>query len=207
MLHRIDTAALGPTGTPMAKAVASCVHCGFCLPACPTYQLLGDEMDSPRGRIVLMKSVLEGTLSADEAAPHVDRCLGCLACVSACPSGVAYGNLLTPYRARVEAQRRRSAGARLVRWLALGTIPDVGRFRLAARAARWTRGLASLAPRSLRALWALLPDGLPDGGPCRPSHPPSVVAARASCCGQAAPRRCWRRPSTLRLSTCSRPTV
>ena len=83
----------------MAKAVSTCVHCGFCLPACPTYRELGEEMDSPRGRIFLMKSALEGALTLDEVQPHIDRCLGCLACVTACPSGVAYGDLLTPFRA------------------------------------------------------------------------------------------------------------
>ena len=89
MLHRIDVDRLdrqGVPGTAMAEAVESCVHCGFCLPACPTYQELGEEMDSPRGRILLMKEVLEGGIGVDEAAPFVDRCLGCLACEPACPS-------------------------------------------------------------------------------------------------------------------------
>ena len=76
----------------MARAVETCVHCGFCLPACPTYQVLGEEMDSPRGRIVLMKQVLEGSLTLADAQPHIDRCLGCLGCVTACPSGVQYGD-------------------------------------------------------------------------------------------------------------------
>ena len=74
------------------------MHCGFCLPACPTYALLGEEMDSPRGRIYLMKNVLEDRLDASEAQPYIDRCLGCMACVPACPSGVAYGDLLVSYR-------------------------------------------------------------------------------------------------------------
>ena len=89
----------------MARAGQTCVHCGFCLPACPTYRVLGEEMDSPRGRIVLMKSVLEGELAMDEVLPYVDRCLGCVACVTACPSGVAYGELLTPFRANAERRR------------------------------------------------------------------------------------------------------
>ena len=87
----------------MARAVETCVHCGFCLPACPTYRVLGEEMDSPRGRIVLMKQVLEGDLALDDALPHIDRCLGCLGCVTACPSGVKYGELLVPFRAEAEA--------------------------------------------------------------------------------------------------------
>ena len=71
----------------MAEAIEKCVHCGFCLAACPTYNLLGEEMDSPRGRIYLMKNVLEERLPAAEAQPYIDRCLGCMACVPACPSG------------------------------------------------------------------------------------------------------------------------
>ena len=75
MQHHIDAEAFGPAGEHMAHAVSTCVHCGFCLPACPTYRELGEEMDSPRGRIVLMKSALEGQLSLDDVQPHIDRCL------------------------------------------------------------------------------------------------------------------------------------
>ena len=106
MQHHIDAAKFGPRGTAMASVVQSCVHCGLCLPACPTYQVLGEEMDSPRGRIYLMKYVLEGELPAAEAQPYLDRCLGCWACVPACPSGVAYGELLTHYRAATADQRQ-----------------------------------------------------------------------------------------------------
>ena len=106
MQHQIDAAKFGPRGTAMASVVQSCVHCGLCLPACPTYQVLGEEMDSPRGRIYLMKNVLEGELPAAEAQPYLDRCLGCWACVPACPSGVAYGELLTHYRAATADQRQ-----------------------------------------------------------------------------------------------------
>ena len=98
MQHEIPTAQIGPRGEKMAAAVEACVHCGFCLPSCPTYQELGEEMDSPRGRIILMKEVLEGNLSVAGAAPYIDRCLGCLGCVTACPSGVAYDELITSYR-------------------------------------------------------------------------------------------------------------
>lgn len=91
-------------GTPLAKARAGidlCIHCGFCLPACPTYLTLEDENDSPRGRIVLMKSLVEGTLALDDAdvRTHIDQCLGCRACETACPSGVPYGHLLEATRA------------------------------------------------------------------------------------------------------------
>ncbi|HYV28510.1 MAG TPA: 4Fe-4S dicluster domain-containing protein, partial [Candidatus Eisenbacteria bacterium] len=80
MLHSIQPEKCGPFGEPMTHAVQACVHCGFCLAACPTYGELGQEMDTPRGRIVLMKQVLEGGLPWTTAQPHIDRCLGCLAC-------------------------------------------------------------------------------------------------------------------------------
>src|SRR5437762_5324479 len=136
MLHSIKTKDLGPLGEPMAHAVQACVHCGFCLAACPTYQELGQEMDSPRGRIILMKQVLEGSLPAIAAQPHIDRCLGCLACEPACPSGVPYRDLISPYRAAVQEKLPRTTGERLRRWLAAKTIPFPGRFRLALRGAK-----------------------------------------------------------------------
>src|SRR5947208_14977656 len=110
MLHSIDTLKLGPLGQPMADAIQACVHCGFCLAACPTYGELGQEMDSPRGRIVLMKEVLEGKLDWTSAQPHVDCCLGCLACEPACPSGVPYRDLLSPFRALARDKFPRSPG-------------------------------------------------------------------------------------------------
>src|ERR1043165_8876577 len=119
MLHSIPTEKLGPLGGPMTAAVQACVHCGFCLAACPTYLELGQEMDTPRGRIVLMKQVLEGSLGWEAAQPHVERCLGCLACEPACPSGVAYRDLISPYRAKVEAEQQVARGPmeKLRRWL------------------------------------------------------------------------------------------
>ena len=108
MQHQIPLATLDDAGRRMAHAVSTCVHCGFCLPACPTYRVLGEEMDSPRGRIVLMREVLEGGLSLEDASPHLDRCLGCLACETACPSGVRYRDLIEPFRARLV--ERRSGG-------------------------------------------------------------------------------------------------
>src|SRR5512133_3562455 len=108
MQHTIPVDQIGPAGVEMAHAVEQCVHCGFCLPTCPTYVELGEEMDSPRGRILLMKSALEGSLETESTLPFVDRCLGCMACVTACPSGVQYGELLMPYRARAEKQRPRT---------------------------------------------------------------------------------------------------
>src|ERR1051326_8368491 len=124
MLHKIDPKHPGRPGEPMALAVQTCVHCGFCLSACPTYQEFGQEMDSPRGRIVLMKQVLEGELAWSAAQPHIDRCLGCLACEPACPSGVPYRDLISPFRAVAQEQQKfsRTFGEKLRRWLAAQTI-------------------------------------------------------------------------------------
>lgn len=145
----------------MAGAVQSCVHCGFCLAACPTYKELGQEMDSPRGRIVLMKQVLEGTLPAETAQPHIDACLGCLACEPACPSGVPYRDLVSPYRARVEATLQRPFFERLRRWLVSQSLPYPGRFRWAVRLGRMGKWFARWMPKSMRPMLNLLPASLP----------------------------------------------
>jgi len=142
----------------MAEAVSKCVHCGFCLPACPTYSVLGEEMDSPRGRIILMKSVLEGSVELDDAILYIDRCLGCLGCVTACPSGVPYHELLTPFRAYAEERRQRPMVERAGRALMLGTIPYPGRFRFAASAGRLARPLKSAFPGRFQAMLDLVPD-------------------------------------------------
>ena len=161
MLHAIKPNEHGPLGEPMAHAVQACVHCGFCLAACPTYQELGQEMDTPRGRIVLMKQVLEGSLPAAAAQPHIDRCLGCLACEPACPSGVPYRDLISPYRAQVQEKLPRSGGERLRRWLAAKTIPFPSRFRLALRGAKIGRALGALVPGAVRPMLTLAPREVP----------------------------------------------
>ncbi|MYC96455.1 MAG: 4Fe-4S dicluster domain-containing protein [Caldilineaceae bacterium SB0661_bin_32] len=161
MRHSIPVESLGPQAPSMAEAVASCVHCGFCLPACPTYLALGEEMDSPRGRILLMKGALEGELSQEEVLPHVDRCLGCLACVTACPSGVEYGELLTPFREMTERGRSRSAMEELTRTLTNQTLPYPGRFRAAAVLGRFTKVFKPFLPGALRTMLDLLPEKLP----------------------------------------------
>ncbi|MEO6246850.1 MAG: glycolate oxidase subunit GlcF [Opitutaceae bacterium] len=161
MLHAIKPNQHGALGDPMAHAVQACVHCGFCLAACPTYQELGQEMDSPRGRIVLMKQVLEGTLPAEAAQPHIDRCLGCLACEPACPSGVPYRDLISPYRATIAATTPRTSAEKIRRWLAAQTIPFPARFRLALRGAKLGRIMGALVPAALRPMLALAPREVP----------------------------------------------
>src|SRR5947207_5436943 len=157
MLHSIPSDKIGPFGEPMAHAVQACVHCGFCLAACPTYHELGQEMDTPRGRIVLMKQVLEGTLSPVAAQPHIDRCLGCLACEPACPSGVPYRDLISPFRAIAQSKFKRSPAEKLRHFLASQTIPFPSRFRLAARLASLGKALRPLIPAALRSMLELAP--------------------------------------------------
>jgi len=190
MKHAIPTDSLGPFGRPMAEAVHACVHCGYCLPTCPTYQVLGQEMDSPRGRIVLMKQVLEGALPASVAQPHLDACLGCLACETACPSGVVYRDLISPYRALNEPQRSRPWAEKLKRFALLQTLPYPGRFRLAARLGRLAAPFAGLLPAAFRPMLALLPPSLPPvtrwEGSYRPAgRPRARVALHLGCVQQA----------------------
>ncbi|MBI85649.1 MAG: 2-hydroxy-acid oxidase [Planctomycetaceae bacterium] len=161
MQHTIPVDEIGPWGQPMAEAVQKCVHCGFCLPVCPTYRVWREEMDSPRGRIVLMKEVLEGRLEFDEALPYVDRCLGCVGCETACPSGVGYGELLTSFRGLAEASRNRSLLDRVLRWFVLTTLPYPARFRWGARMGRWAKPLRGLVPGRLGNMLDLLPSTLP----------------------------------------------
>lgn len=210
MQHRIPIDTLGPQGLAMAEAVDKCVHCGFCLATCPTYQVLGEEMDSPRGRIILMKEVLEGQLALEGALPYIDRCLGCLACVTACPSGVPYGHLLAPFRARAEKMRARPPLPRATRRLVKETLPYPGRFRLAAKAGRLGKAAVSVLPSilpsylsaELGAMLDLLPTDLPAAPPL-PEIFPAVgrrrarVALLAGCVQQAlAPQINW---ATLRV--------
>src|SRR5256884_2892727 len=121
---------------PDRELVADCVHCGFCLPTCPTYLLWGEEMDSPRGRILLMdKQIVSQDPLTDTVAEHFDRCLGCMACVTACPSGVQYDKLIELTRERVEEEFDRSPRERLVRETVFRTPPYRRRMRAALAAA------------------------------------------------------------------------
>lgn len=161
MHHDIDPNQHGPLGKPMADAVKSCVHCGFCLAACPTYMEQRQEMDSPRGRILLMKEVLEGTLDLEKALPHVDQCLGCLACEPACPSGVAYRDLISPFRALGNEKRDRPLMESLRRTLVSQTLPYPDRFRVGTQLGKLGKAFAPLMPKSFKPMLDLLPDRLP----------------------------------------------
>jgi glycolate oxidase iron-sulfur subunit len=147
-----------PTIAEADGILRKCVHCGFCNATCPTYALLGDERDGPRGRIYLIKDMLEGDRPADPTTvKHIDRCLSCLACATTCPSGVDYGRLVDQARIRIEQTYRRPWADRIVRWL----LPRVmSRPRLFARALRLgalARPAAPMLPRRLRAMLAALP--------------------------------------------------
>ena len=118
--------------SPSSALIDKCVHCGFCLPTCPTYLLWGEEMDSPRGRIYLMKAGIEGRAEMTRSyVQHFDACLGCLACVTACPSGVQYAPLIEGARAQIERTYRRPAGDSLFRRLLMSIVPYPWRMRLA----------------------------------------------------------------------------
>ena len=128
-------------GTARANQVLrACVHCGFCTATCPTYQVLGDELDSPRGRIYLIKDMLEQNRPADEkTVRHLDRCLSCLSCMSTCPSGVHYMHLIDHARVHVEKTYRRPWRDRALRSLLAWVLPHPGRFRMALVGAKLAR--------------------------------------------------------------------
>jgi len=135
-----------------------CVHCGFCTATCPTYVLLGDELDSPRGRIYLIKDMLEGdTPASAKVTKHIDRCLSCLSCMTTCPSGVHYMHLVDHARAHIEKTYRRPLGDRLLRAILSRVIPRPSLFRLALLGAWFGKPLAPLMPRRLRGLLRMAP--------------------------------------------------
>lgn len=169
MQHTIPVSQLmeqiGPQLEEMAGAVEACVHCGFCLPVCPTYQVLNEEMNSPRGRIFIMKSVLEGDLTFQDAMPFIDRCLGCLSCVTACPSGVNYNELVSPFRAHAQSHVHHTFMEGVQRRLIKGTLPYPGRFRSAAAVGRLVKPLRSALPEELGDMLTLLPERFPTAEP------------------------------------------
>jgi glycolate oxidase iron-sulfur subunit len=137
-----------PQGQEADAILRSCVHCGFCLATCPTYQLLGDELDSPRGRIYLIKQMLEGAPVTGETQLHLDRCLTCRSCETTCPSGVRYGKLLDIGRSLTEQQVERQAIPALKRYVLRKVLPHRRRFAAAYALARLVRGIL---PREIRA--------------------------------------------------------
>jgi len=146
-------------GREADEILRSCVHCGFCNATCPTYQLLGDERDGPRGRIYLIKEMLEQNTASRETQLHLDRCLTCRACETTCPSGVQYNRLLEIGRAAVETHVKRPLEEKIKREALLHTVPEPGRFRLLLKLA----GLVSpLLPAEYRNSIPAVEPGVPD---------------------------------------------
>src|SRR5271168_368236 len=138
------------------QVLRTCVHCGFCTATCPTFLLLGDELDSPRGRIYLIKDMLEtGRPATEEVVRHVDRCLSCLSCMTTCPSGVNYMHLVDLARTRIEQTYRRPWHDRLIRALLAAVLPRPALLRPLLHLARFARPLARLLPAH-GALWQRL---------------------------------------------------
>ena len=155
---------LDDPGTARANEILrSCVHCGFCTATCPTYQVLGDELDSPRGRIYLIKDMLENERVPDEkTVKHIDRCLSCLACMTTCPSGVHYMHLVDHAREYIENNYKRPLTDRALRWVLARILPYPTRFRLALLGAKLGRPFARLMPDArLRAMLEMAPKVIP----------------------------------------------
>jgi glycolate oxidase iron-sulfur subunit len=164
------------------SVLRTCVHCGMCTATCPTFLLLGDELDSPRGRIYLIKDMLEtGRPATEEVVRHVDRCLSCLSCMTTCPSGVNYMHLVDHARTYIEQTYRRPLPERLLRSLLGVLLPRPGLFRLALAGARFVRPLGRLIPgqsmlaQRLRAMLSMAPATVP---PTSATERPQVFAAQ-----------------------------
>src|SRR6056297_828315 len=170
---------LEDAGTARANEILrSCVHCGFCTATCPTYQLLGDELDSPRGRIYLIKDMLENDRDPDaKTVKHIDRCLSCLACMTTCPSGVHYMHLVDHAREYIENRYRRPVGDRALRWILARILPYPMRFRVALLGAKIGRPFARLMPDArLRAMLEMAPKQVP---PVSRNDDPQTFPAQA----------------------------
>lgn len=163
------------------KILRKCVHCGFCTATCPTYVTLGNELDSPRGRIYLIKDMLENDRPADrEVVTHIDRCLSCLACTTTCPSGVDYMHLVDHARVHIEKTYRRPLMDRLIRSLLAAVLPYPGRFRLALKLANIGRPFVPLLRKvsALKPLAAML-DLAPNAAPPQADRPAVHASAAA----------------------------
>jgi glycolate oxidase iron-sulfur subunit len=177
---------------PEKQFIDDCVHCGFCLAACPTYVLWGEEMDSPRGRIYMIKKAADGQAPLDTRfRQHMDNCLGCMACMTACPSGVQYNKLIEPTRAQIERNLPRTLGEAFFRKLLFATFPHPGRLRLLAlplflyqrsglRSLVRSAGIPKLLPKRLAAMEALLPEVPPNFSARLPAsvQPPTTLRRR-----------------------------
>lgn len=197
-----------PEGDAAEAVLRKCVHCGFCNATCPTYQLLGDELDGPRGRIYLMKQMFEGTVPAETVLPHLDRCLTCRNCETTCPSGVRYGELVDVGRAVAERRVRRPLAQRAARWVLREGLSRPGVFGSALAIGRLMRPLlpaslaAKVAPERVVGAWPPVRHArrmLVLAGCVQPALMPDVNAAaarvldlvgislveapRAGCCG------------------------
>jgi glycolate oxidase iron-sulfur subunit len=185
MQTQFDSAALRDPDTAEAeKVLRKCVHCGFCTATCPTYVLLGDELDSPRGRIYLIKDMLEQDRPATAAVVrHLDRCLSCLGCMTTCPSGVHYQHLIDHARAHVERTYRRPLGEQLLRAALAKVLPFPARLRVALRLAalvpqRWRS--ATLWPAPLRAMLRLAAAPATPAAAAAPVPKPAVLRGRVA---------------------------
>jgi glycolate oxidase iron-sulfur subunit len=183
------TCAFDDHHAPSLELISECVHCGFCLATCPTYALWGNEMDSPRGRIYLMKLASEGQIQLDPTfVHHIDNCLGCMACMTACPSGVKYDRLIEATRAQINRNHNRPFTSSLQRRMILHLFPRPDRLRALLVPVRIYQrsglqslvrksGVLKLLPKSLRTMEALLPASLPAASAAQlPEH----VAAHGS---------------------------
>jgi glycolate oxidase iron-sulfur subunit len=190
-LPRTGPSAFDDHHPPQRELLDDCVHCGFCLPTCPTYQLWGEEMDSPRGRIYLMNLAEKGEIGLDGPfTEHIDACLGCLACVTACPSGVQYDRLIEAVRPQIERNVRRKPADRLLRGAIFALFPYKRRLRASAvpgvlyqqlRRLKPVRRLAAKLPGRLGALESLLPPvSLREVFARLPEHTPAQGERRAS---------------------------
>ncbi|MDV4146184.1 glycolate oxidase subunit GlcF [Shimia sp. FJ5] len=176
------------------EILRACVHCGFCTATCPTYQVLGDELDSPRGRIYQIKDMLENERVPDEKTVlHVDRCLSCLACMTTCPSGVHYMHLVDHAREYIETNYKRPFMDRALRWVLARILPYPTRFRLALLGAKIGRPFAFLMPDArLRAMLEMAPKSIPpvsrndDPQSFAPDTPKKMRVALMTGCAQKA---------------------
>ena len=170
---------LADPGTARANEILrACVHCGFCTATCPTYQVLGDELDSPRGRIYLMKDMLENERVPDaKTVKHIDRCLSCLACMTTCPSGVHYMHLVDHARAYIDKNYKRPISDRALRWVLAQILPYPMRFRVALLGAKIARPFSRLMPDArLRAMLEMAPKNIP---PVSRNDDPQTFPAKA----------------------------